>query len=106
MMPECEKNEKCAALELLEQRVDSLEKGQEREEAFRKTYYADRERRIERDAKLDVKISDIDANVSKLVARQEELDNKPNKLVDSIKDKAIWMVIAAVLTLALSRLGL
>lgn len=105
-MPECEKGEKCPALELLEQRVEGLERGQEREENFRKTYYADREDRIRRDATLDAKINDIDANVSKLVARQEELDNKPNKLLDSIKDKAIWMVIAAVITLALSQLGL
>jgi len=105
-MPDCEKSDKCAALELLEQRVGSLEEGQEREEKFRKMYYEDRERRIERDAKMDAKIECIDANVSKLVARQEEQDNKPNKLLDSIKDKAIWMVIAALIGFALSRLGL
>ncbi len=105
-MGDCEKNEKCAALELLEQRVGNLEEGQEREEKFRKMYYEDRERRIERDAKMDAKIECIDTNVSKLVARQEELDNKPNKLLDSIKDKAVWMVIAALIGFALSRFGL
>ncbi len=100
---ECRNSTKIA---LLVQRVDDLEKGQAREESFRKTYYSDREERIRRDAVLDAKISDIDANVTKLVKRQEEEDSKPNRLLDSIKDKTVWMIVAAVLGAVLVKFGL
>lgn len=53
-------------------------------------------------AKLDA----MDGKLDKLVAWREEQDDKPNKLLDNLKNNAVWMVLAAVLGVVLGRLGL
>lgn len=93
-------------LALLEKRVDSLETGQSREEAFRKTYYAEREERIQRDARLDAKIDGMDEKLDKVVAYQEAEQAKPNRLLDKLRENAAWLVAAAVIGAALTQLGL
>lgn len=93
-------------LALLEQRVGHLEDGQDREEAFRKAYYAERDERNQREARLDAKISGMDEKLDKVVAYQEEQQSKPNRLLDKLKENAVWLVLAAALGMMLSRLGL
>lgn len=110
-------NEKCAndpgkecrsatRLALLEQRVNSLEDGQGREEAFRKAYYAERDERNQREAKLDAKISSMDEKLDKVVEYQEAQQAKPEKFLDKLKDDSSWLVLAALLGAVLLRLGL
>ena len=71
-------------LVLLEKRVEDLETGQVRAEAFRKAYYAERENRIQREAQ----------------------QAKPERLLDKLKENSFWLVLAAVLGAVLARVGL
>lgn len=93
-------------LALLEKRVEDLEDGQGREEAFRRAYYSDKEERIARDARLEGKITEMDGKLDKVVAYQEAEQSKPFQLLDKLKENAVWMILAAVLGMALARLGL
>lgn len=111
-MPEkCENNpgQTCRSatrLILLEKRVEDLEAGQNREEAFRKAYYTERESRIQRDTKLKAKIDSMDEKLDKVVEYQEAQQNKPNRLLDKLKDRAIEYVLLAVLGVLLLKMGL
>lgn len=91
---------------LMQEKIKALEAGQDREEAFRKMYYADREAMAERNARLDLKIDSIEQNVSELLKRQKEEDSKPRKRLDGIIDKIIWAVLGAVVAYVLAKLGL
>jgi len=48
----------------------------------------------------------MDTKLDKLVSWREEQDNKPNKLLDKLKESSIWLVLAAVIGVVLGRLGL
>jgi len=93
-------------LALLEQRVGDLEKWQDGQKKFLDTYHEDREARIERDAKLDAKMEEMDRKLDKVVEYQEAQKEKPGKRWEGIVDKALWLVIGAVITFVLVRLGL
>lgn len=86
-----------AAAALLEKRIADLEKGREKQTAFRESYYAEQRARIKRDAELDAKISGMDEKLDKLVSWQEGQQAAPKRRWDAIVDKAIWAVIAFVL---------
>ena len=94
-----------AKLAMLEKRVGDLEDGQKREEKFRKAYYEEREFRIERDAKLDAKITGMDEKLDKVVAWQEAQQAKPAKRWEAIAEKAVWAVCAAVIAFLLAKIG-
>ena len=98
--------EKCAEACPYLHRIEALEDGQEREEKFRKAYYEERESRIERDARLDEKISAMNDKLDKLVAWQESQQAKPGKRWESLAEKAIWSGAAAVIACLLARIGL
>jgi len=105
----CERAGDCpheTRLALIESKIKTLEDGQDREEGFRKIYYADREARIKRDAELDATLHTIEENVDKLVKRQDEEDAKPRRRWEGLKDKIIWAVLAAIIAFLLGRLGL
>lgn len=87
-------------------RIEALENGQEREEKFRKAYYEERESRIERDARLDAKITAMDEKLDKVVAWQEAQQAKPAKRWEGLVEKAVWAVCAAVIAFLLARVGL
>lgn len=55
---------------------------------------------------IESKMDAIDAKLDKLVAWREEQDNKPNKLLDTLKTNAVWLVLAAILGAVLGRLGM
>lgn len=52
------------------------------------------------------KLDSIDKKLDKLVSWREEQDDKPNKLLDKLKESGIWMVVAAVIGMLLGRVGL
>ena len=56
--------------------------------------------------KLFDRIRDIMGKLDKLIAWQEAEQAAPKKRWDSIKDKAIWAVLAAVIAFLLGRIGL
>ena len=87
-------------------RIEALEDGQAREEKFRKAYYEERESRIERDAKLDAKVTSMDGKLDKVVAWQEAQQAKPARRWETLAEKALWAVCAAVIAFLLGRIGL
>lgn len=93
-------------LALLEERVRTLENGQQKEAEFREGYYADQKGRIKHDAELEVKISAIDEKLDKLVRWQEAQQEKPGKRWETLAEKSLWAVAAAVIAFLLGRLGL
>jgi hypothetical protein len=57
-------------------------------------------------ASMETTLGAMDGKLDKLVSWREEQDDKPNKLLDSLKNNAVWMVLAAVIGLVLGRFGL
>lgn len=55
---------------------------------------------------LTTRLEGMDAKLDKLVAWREVQDDKPNKLLDKLKESSIWLVLAAVIGVVLGRLGL
>ncbi|MBD5356503.1 MAG: hypothetical protein HDR88_06055 [Bacteroides sp.] len=87
-------------------RVEALEEGQRREEAFRKGYYEERESRAVRDARWDEKMTAMNDKLDKLVEWQEAQQAKPAKRWEGLVEKAIWAVCAAVIAFLLAKIGL
>lgn len=48
----------------------------------------------------------MNTNVNNLTSKVDELEDKPGKRWDSIVDKVIWAVLAAVIAFLLGRIGL
>ena len=57
-------------------------------------------------ASMETILESMDTKLDKLVSWREEQDNKPNKLLDKLKESSIWLVLAAVIGVVLGRLGL
>lgn len=55
---------------------------------------------------LATRLEGMDAKLDKLVAWREVQDDKPNKLLDKLKESSIWLVLAAVIGVVLGRIGL
>ncbi len=55
---------------------------------------------------LETKLDSIDAQLKKLVDYMETEKDKPNKLLDKLKENSFWLVLAAVLGMVLARWGL
>ena len=55
---------------------------------------------------LATRLEGMDAKLDKLVSWREVQDDKPNKLLDKLKESSIWLVLAAVIGVVLGRLGL
>ena len=91
-------------------RVDSLEKEFDRyRDGSSKTHKEMFERlnALEQDkTALATRLEGMDAKLDKLVEWREVQDDKPNRLVDKIKEKSIWLVLAAVLGVIMGRIGL
>ena len=91
-------------------RVDSLEKEFDRyRDGSSKTHKEMFERlnALEQDkTALATRLEGMDAKLDKLVEWREVQDDKPNRLVDKIKENSIWLVLAAVLGVIMGRIGL
>ena len=91
-------------------RIDSLEKEFDRyRDGSSKTHKEMFERlnALEQDkTALATRLEGMDAKLDKLVEWREVQDDKPNRLVDKIKENSIWLVLAAVLGVIMGRIGL
>lgn len=94
----------------LQQRVEVLEEADKKHIEFRREYYQDREERIRREARLDVKLDNILQAIGTLVAWKETLVAKPAKKWEMITDKALVSAVTAIVTAIvvyfLARVGL
>ena len=90
----------------LEGRIKALEDWKDDSKKFHNSFYDWQREQIARDAVLDEKLSTMDKNITKLLNRQELCTLKPVKRFDAIVDKAIWAVLAAVITFVLAKFGL
>ena len=90
----------------LEGRIRALEEWREDSKDFHSKFYDWQREQIARDATLDEKLSTMDANIKKVLEKQEACELKPGKRWDAIVDKAIWAVLAAVIAFVLAKIGL
>lgn len=90
----------------LEGRIKALEDWREDSKDFHAKFYDWQREQIARDARLDEKLSGMDANIKKVLAKQESCELKPAKRWDAIVDKVIWAILAAVIAFALAQIGL
>ena len=90
----------------LEGRIKALEEWKEDSKKFHNDFYAWQNKQSERDGKLDEQLRTMDENIKKVLATQEACALKPGKRWDAIVDKAIWAVLAAVITFILAKFGL
>ena len=91
---------------LLEKRIEDLEAWRDDSKQFHASFYDWQRTQIAREARLDEQLNNMEKNIEKLVSKQEEQAAKPGKRWDSIVDKIIWAVLAAVITYLLARIGL
>ena len=87
----------------LEGRIKALEDWREDSKDF---HYDWQREQIARDARLDEKLTGMDDNIKKVLAKQESCELKPGKRWDAIVDKSIWAVLAAVIAFVLAKVGL
>ena len=90
----------------LEGRIKALEEWREASKDFHAKFYDWQREQIARDARLDEKLTGMDDNIKKVLAKQEACELKPGKRWDAIVDKAIWAVLAAFIAFVLARIGL
>lgn len=90
----------------LEGRIKALEGWQQDSKKFHNSFYDWQREQIAREAKLDEQLSNMNRNIQKLLDKQEEDDAKPGKLMDTLKNNAIWAILAAVIGFFLGNLGL
>ena len=91
-------------------RVDSLEKefdryrdgsGKTHKEMFERLNALEQAK-----TSLEANLDSINAQLKKLVDYMESEKDKPNKLLDKLKENSIWLVLAAVLGVVMGRIGL
>lgn len=90
----------------LEGRIKALEDWKEDSKDFHEKFYDWQREQIARDARLDEKLSGMDANIKEVLETQKACTLKPSKRWDAIVDKAIWAVLAAVIAFVLAKIGL
>lgn len=90
----------------LDERIKALENWQQDSKKFHNSFYGWQREQIAREAKLDEQLSNMNRNIQKLLDKQEEDDAKPGKLMDTLKNNAIWAILAAVIGFFLGNLGL
>ena len=106
-MPECQ--DSC----YMEPRITALEKDSERNQSTHKEFFNRFEDMKTALAVNDVKFAqilkdtaDIKASQQKVEAVVQQIREKPAKRWDSIVDKIIWCVLAAVIAFLLAKIGL
>ena len=90
----------------LEGRIKALEECREDSKDFHTKFYDWQREQIAREARLDEKLTGMDDNIKKVLAKQAACELKPGKRWDAIVDKAIWAVLAAVIAFVLAKVGL
>lgn len=90
----------------LEGRIKALEDWKQDSKKFHNSFYDWQREQIAREAKLDEQLSNMGKNIQKLLDKQEACDARPGKLMDTLKNNAIWAFLAAVIGFILGNLGL
>lgn len=91
---------------LLEKRIEDLESWKDESKKFHNTFYDWQRGQIARDARLDVQLQNIETSLNKLVEWQGCEQAKPGKRWDTIVEKVILAVVAAVVGFVLAQIGL
>lgn len=94
-----------AASAELDGRIRALEKWQAESKKFHNDFYDWQREQIARDAKMDVLLENIQTNLAKLVAWQETQQAKPGRRWDSVVEKILMLVVAAIVGVILARVG-
>lgn len=90
----------------LEPRVEALERSNELHSETHKEIF-NRLRKVETEnAVQDAHYKAIDAKLDELTLMVKELSGKAGKRWDSLIDKAVWALAAAVIAFALAKIGL
>lgn len=90
----------------MEPRIKALEDWKSESKKFHNTFYDWQKEQIARDARLDVQLGGIEENLKKLVSWQDAQRDKPAKRLDSIAEKIVLCLVAAVVGYILAQVGL
>ena len=90
----------------MELRIKALENWKSESKKFHNTFYDWQKEQIARDARLDVQLGGIEENLKKLVSWQDAQRDKPAKRLDSITEKIVLCLVAAVVGYILDQVGL
>lgn len=90
----------------MELRIKALEDWKNESKKFHNTFYDWQKEQIARDARLDVQLGGIEENLKKLVSWQDAQRDKPAKRLDSITEKIVLCLVAAVVGYILAQVGL
>ena len=91
---------------IMEPRIKALEDWKSESKKFHNTFYDWQRDQIARDSRLDVQLSGIESNLKKLVAWQDAQRDKPARRLESIVEKIVLCVVAAVVGYVLAQVGL
>lgn len=98
---ECENRESCP----MEPRIRALEDWKGESKKFHNAFYDWQRDQIARDSRLDVQLSGMETNLKKLVAWQDAQRDKPARRMESIAEKVMLCVVAAVVGYVLAQIG-
>lgn len=105
--------EKCSDNCPLASRVDALERDNNKhskthEEIFRRLNEVEKDNAVQEEhyKQLMNKLEEAIVEIKALSARLCAMETKPAKRLDSLVDKAVWAVAAAVITFLLAQVGL
>ena len=103
MNDNCESCQVSARVDRLEKEFDSYRENssETHKEMFKRLGDLEQAR-----TSMETMLEGMDAKLDKLVFWKEVQDDKPNKLLDKLKESAIWMALAAVIGVVLGRIGL
>lgn len=90
---------------VMEPRIKALEDWKNESKKFHNTFYDWQRDQIARDSRLDVQLSGIESNLKKLVAWQDAQRDKSARRMESIGEKVILCVVAAVVGYVLAQVG-
>lgn len=86
-------------------RIEALERDNEHNKEAHKDFYTRLEASHTAVAVIDSKLLQIKEDTEEIKASVQEMKDKPAKRWDGIVEKAIWAVVAAVITFMLAKVG-
>lgn len=100
-------NEKCTEAPCpFEARITALEDDAEHNKSAHKEFYEKLERSHTSVALIEQRLEQIKEDTAEIKSSVQTLREKPGKRWESIADKAVWTVCAAVIAFLLGRVGL
>lgn len=87
-------------------RIEALEKDNEHNKDAHKEFYNRLERHHTNMALIEERMTQIKGDTEEIKETVQELKEKPGKRWESVVEKAVWAVCAAVIAFLLGRVGL